>query len=51
MAKANRGRIRMKAAGGIRTIETVEQMIGLGVSRFGVGAGSAIKIAAQADAR
>ncbi|MDD2956299.1 MAG: deoxyribose-phosphate aldolase [Oscillospiraceae bacterium] len=48
MARANRGRIAMKAAGGIRTLETVQQMIDLGVTRFGVGSGSAAKLLAAA---
>ncbi|HEX3027338.1 MAG TPA: deoxyribose-phosphate aldolase [Clostridia bacterium] len=39
-----KGRIKIKAAGGIRKIETVEQMTDLGVSRFGVGSASAIKL-------
>jgi len=48
ISRANRGRIAIKAAGGIRTLETVQQMIDLGVSRFGVGSGSAAKLLAAA---
>lgn len=50
MAKAVKGRAKIKAAGGIRTIETVEQMLDLGVERFGVGLESAVKIIEQANA-
>jgi deoxyribose-phosphate aldolase len=35
---------RVKAAGGVRDLKTVVEMIRLGVSRFGVGLGSGIKI-------
>ena len=51
IAKAVRGRAQIKAAGGIRTLQTVEEMIGLGVTRFGVSVGSALKIMEAADAR
>lgn len=36
IANAVRDRIKIKAAGGIRTLEAVDKMIELGVSRFGV---------------
>ena len=51
MSKAIRGRAKIKASGGIRTIETVEQMLDLGVERFGVGVESALRIIEQADNR
>jgi len=51
MSKACRGRAKIKASGGIRTIETVERMVDLGVERFGVGVESAIKIIEEANAR
>ena len=35
---------RVKAAGGVRDLKTVVEMIRLGVSRFGVGLGSGTKI-------
>jgi deoxyribose-phosphate aldolase len=34
----------IKAAGGVRDLQTVVEMIGLGVTRFGVGLASAVKI-------
>jgi deoxyribose-phosphate aldolase len=37
MANVNQGRIKMKAAGGIRDLEILEAMYNLGVTRFGVG--------------
>lgn len=49
ISKACRGRVKIKASGGIRTKKTVEQMIDLGVTRFGVGLESAIKIVEEAD--
>lgn len=51
MAKAIRGRAKIKASGGIRTIETVEQMYDLGAERFGIGVENAMKIIQQANAR
>lgn len=44
ISKVNQGRLGIKASGGIRNLETVEQMIGLGVNRFGIGLSSAFKI-------
>ena len=44
MAKETRGRVGIKAAGGIRTLETVEQMMQLGVTRFGIGYSSAMNL-------
>ena len=37
VAKAAKGRVWIKAAGGIRSIETVDKMLDLGVKRFGIG--------------
>ncbi len=51
IAKAARGRIAIKASGGIRELETVEQMMALGVSRFGIGMSSVFKIIGQIQAR
>lgn len=51
MAKACKGRVKIKAAGGIRTVDTVERMIDLGVDRFGVGLESAVKIIEEANKR
>lgn len=51
MAKACKGRAKIKAAGGIRTVDTVERMIDLGVERFGVGLESAVKIIEEANMR
>ena len=51
MAKAVNGRAKIKASGGIRTIETVDAMLDLGVERFGVGLASGIKLIEAADNR
>ena len=51
MAQACKGRAKIKAAGGIRTVETVERMLDLGVERFGVGLESAVKIIEEANAK
>jgi len=40
---------RIKAAGGIRDIETVKQMIDLGVTRFGCGTETALKILGEIE--
>lgn len=44
IANTVKGKIKIKAAGGIRTVKTVEQMRSLGVSRFGIGLNSALNI-------
>ena len=44
ISRVNQGRIGIKASGGIRDLETVERMIDLGVTRFGIGLTSAFKI-------
>ncbi len=44
-------RARIKAAGGVRNLETVVEMIRLGVSRFGVGLESGVKILDACAAR
>ncbi len=51
MAKAIKGRAKMKASGGIRTLETVDQMVDLGVARFGIGMTSAVKLVEEANKR
>ena len=51
MGKAIKGRVGIKAAGGVRTIEMVDQMMDAGVTRFGIGLASALKIIAEADNR
>ncbi len=51
MAKAIKGRAKMKASGGIRTLETVDQMLDLGVARFGIGMTSAVKLVEEANKR
>jgi len=48
MAKAVKGRTGMKASGGIRTLETIEAMMDLGVTRFGMGLGSLLKVMEEA---
>ncbi len=49
MSKAIKGRVGIKAAGGIRSFDTVKKMMDLGVTRFGIGLGSALKILEEAD--
>ena len=44
------GRAQLKAAGGIRELATVEAMVDLGVTRFGVNAAVAMELATQARA-
>ena len=51
ISKVVKGRAKIKASGGIRTIETVDAMLDLGVARFGVGLASAIKLVEAADQR
>lgn len=51
MSGACKGRAKIKAAGGIRSIETVERMLDLGVERFGVGLESAVKIIEEANSK
>lgn len=48
MSKAIKGRVGIKAAGGIRSIETVDAMLNLGVDRFGISLASAIAIVESA---
>lgn len=40
----NHGRLGIKASGGIRDLDTVNRMLDLGVTRFGIGLNSAFKI-------
>ena len=51
MSSAVKGRIGMKASGGIRSIQTVDQMMEIGATRFGIGLDSALKILEEADNR
>jgi deoxyribose-phosphate aldolase len=44
IADTCRDRVKIKASGGIRTVETVRLMQQIGVSRFGIGLDSAINI-------
>jgi deoxyribose-phosphate aldolase len=48
MNKAVAGRCKIKAAGGVRSLETLTQMHALGVTRFGIGYKNAIAIAEEA---
>ena len=41
---------RIKAAGGVRTLSTLLEMVEAGCSRFGIGLGSAVKIIREAEA-
>ncbi len=45
------GAIKVKASGGIRDLETVENMLALGVRRFGINTDAAIAIISQCQAR
>ena len=44
MADEAKGRIKIKAAGGIRTLETIHAMEEAGCDRFGIGLSSALKL-------
>ncbi len=50
MKKTVGGRCKVKAAGGVRDLDTLVKMYALGVDRFGIGMASAIKIIEQAEA-
>ncbi len=45
------GAIKVKASGGIRDLDTMENMLALGVKRFGINTGAAIAILSQCEAR
>ena len=49
--KAAKDKVWVKAAGGIRTLETVDRMLDLGVSRFGINYRSAREICNAANNR
>ena len=51
ISKALKGRAKIKASGGIRTLETVDAMLDLGVARFGIGMSSAIELFEAANRR
>lgn len=46
-----KGRVKIKAAGGIRTVETIEKMINLGVDRFGISHKNALNIIQELQQR
>ncbi len=49
MAKAVNGNCQLKAAGGVRDKATVEAMVDLGVTRFGIGVRTAHSILAECE--
>ena len=49
MKQAVGGRAKVKAAGGIRTLETVSQMYEAGCERFGISTSSAVRILEEAQ--
>lgn len=49
--KEARGRAWVKAAGGIRDLETVDRMIDMGVKRFGINYRTAKKLCDEAGLR
>ena len=51
ISKALKGRAKIKASGGIRTLETVDAMLDLGVARFGIGMSSAVELFEAANRR
>jgi len=51
MARTVGGRIKIKAAGGIRDYDTLVRMRDMGVSRFGIGLASGISIVKEAEAK
>ncbi|MGA2548094.1 MAG: deoxyribose-phosphate aldolase [Rectinemataceae bacterium] len=48
MARTVDGKVKIKAAGGIRDLDTLRRMQGMGVSRFGIGVNSALAIIKEA---
>ncbi|MCB1497364.1 MAG: deoxyribose-phosphate aldolase [Bauldia sp.] len=50
IAKTVRGRVAIKASGGIRGLETIREMVGLGVSRFGINTRTAVDLLRQCAA-
>lgn len=51
ISRTARGRAWVKAAGGVRTLETVDQMLALGVQRFGINYRTAKMLCDQANLR
>ena len=50
IAETVRGRVAIKASGGIRSLETIREMIGLGVSRFGINTRTAVDLVRECAA-
>ena len=46
-----KGRAKIKAAGGIRTLEMIDEMIDMGVDRIGLGLDSAVRLVEEANRR
>lgn len=44
MLRAADGKVKVKCSGGIRDVETVKQMVDMGVARIGMGVGSSLNI-------
>ena len=51
ISRVAQGRVWIKAAGGIRDLETVDRMLDMGVARFGIGYRHAKRLCDAADAR
>lgn len=51
MSQSVEGKAKIKAAGGVRTLETIEEMTRVGCSRFGIGVSSALNLLKEAALR
>ena len=51
ITKHVKDRCKVKCSGGIRTLETIDTMLDMGVARFGIGIDSALKLVEEADNR
>lgn len=47
----NKGRVKVKAAGGIRTLEMIDELVDMGVARIGLGLSSAVRLVEEANKR
>ena len=50
IAETVRGRVAIKASGGIRSLETIREMVALGVSRFGINTKTAVDLVRECAA-
>ena len=50
IAETVRGRVAIKASGGIRSLETIREMVALGVTRFGINTRTAVDLVRECAA-